>query len=958
MQQSSTKTNHRLNIFYFEDNPGDVRLIQEYLKSGFQEGFEFKTAQRIEEGIKTAQEFDPDVILLDLSLVDSFGKETYANVHHHFPDIPIIIISENKDKDTAIKLIDQGAQDYLVKGSINDDNLYRAINYSLERKAHELKIRHLNIIQESIRNINQIITKENKIDSLLQKACNKLVETEGYINSWILLNGKDNKLYLDNRVDIETEKVEQFKKILNQKDYPCCLRKLFANGSVVLIEQPEQECRDCIFAESYTSHSKMLAKLKYEDEEYGIISVSIPKPYESYREELNLFREIARDIAFGIKDINTQIRHRQADQALKRSQRLHKEAQKVARIGHWELIPGQDNLKWSEQLFHIFNLDLSNNEPDYDEWKNYFDAEDWKTLNQKINESIERTTGFQLTLNILPNHNPKWIQIIGSPKSDKTGKVKKIFGTIQDVTLRKETEEELRKERNLLEQIAEASPVGITRVDKEGNIIFANSRAEEVLGVTKSEIKGRKYNDVEWRITDYNGNPYPDQDLPFEIVRRTDKPVYEVKHAIQFPNGERKLLSINSAPLKDEKGKFNGMVSGIEDITKKVKAEEILKSTKERLQLAIEGGDLGTWDWDLKTDEVIFNERWANMLGYELDEIEPHISSWKKLVHPDDLPVVQEILNKHLADETDIYEAEFRMRHKSGSWIWIQDRGKVIDRDAKGNPNRACGTHLDITERKKAEKEQKSLNNQLKEKNKELEQLLYATSHDLRSPLVNIKGFNKELKKSIDDLLDILNSNEIPPPVKKKCDYIINEDIPESMYFISSSTAKMDSLLSGLLTLSRLGRKKLEKKHINMNEFIYEVVSNFEYELKENNIEIQIANLPDCKADAPHLNQIFSNLISNAIKYMHPKRDGIIKISGREDKNHIHYSVEDNGIGIPENFQNKIFNLFHQNNPEASGIGLGLNIVKQILNRHDGNIQVKSKIDKGSKFTISLPSNK
>ncbi len=143
-------------------------------------------------------------------------------------------------------------------------------------------------------------------------------------------------------------------------------------------------------------------------------------------------------------------------------------------------------------------------------------------------------------------------------------------------------------------------------------------------------------------------------------------------------------------------------------------ARHELQEKKERLELVLHGGQLGAWDWDIPTNTVIFNDRWAEMLGYESDELEPTLEEWEKRVHPDDMPATEKRLNEHLEGRSDFYEAEFRMKHKCGDWIWIHDRGKVIERDDQGNPLRACGTHLDITERKRAEKELRENERQLR----------------------------------------------------------------------------------------------------------------------------------------------------------------------------------------------------------------------------------------------------
>ncbi|MBD3192117.1 MAG: PAS domain S-box protein [Candidatus Heimdallarchaeota archaeon] len=143
----------------------------------------------------------------------------------------------------------------------------------------------------------------------------------------------------------------------------------------------------------------------------------------------------------------------------------------------------------------------------------------------------------------------------------------------------------------------------------------------------------------------------------------------------------------------------------IMDITKLKQIETALKQSKERLDLAVKSAELGVWDWNIQTNQIIFNERWAEMLGYSLKEIEPHISSWKNLVHPDDRPKVNKLLNDHLAGKTSIYQANYRLLTKSKEWKWIFAIGKVVEWDEKGKPLRATGMHLDVNEEKRIEKE-------------------------------------------------------------------------------------------------------------------------------------------------------------------------------------------------------------------------------------------------------------
>lgn len=248
------------------------------------------------------------------------------------------------------------------------------------------------------------------------------------------------------------------------------------------------------------------------------------------------------------------------------------------------------------------------------------------------------------------------------------------------------------------------------------------------------------------------------------------------------------------------------------------------------------------------------------------------------------------------------------------------------------------------------------LNMELAQKNKELEQLLFVTTHDLRSPLVNIQGFSKELGHSITDLVEGIPLDAVSPDVIKKVKPILNEDIPESLQYIQTSIAKMDSLLSGLLRLSRLGRAAITITKLDMNKLVADSVAALEFNIKESNTQLNVSKLPACKGDASQISQVFSNLLDNALKYLYTSRQGVIKISGKKKEKMSIYCIEDNGIGIASDHQEKIFEIFHRLEPKGSeGEGLGLTIAKRALDRQGGEIWIESEEGKGSKFFVQLP---
>ncbi|MBI4826841.1 MAG: HAMP domain-containing protein [Nitrospirae bacterium] len=243
----------------------------------------------------------------------------------------------------------------------------------------------------------------------------------------------------------------------------------------------------------------------------------------------------------------------------------------------------------------------------------------------------------------------------------------------------------------------------------------------------------------------------------------------------------------------------------------------------------------------------------------------------------------------------------------------------------------------------------------LRKKNKEVEKIVYITSHDLRSPLINVEGYHKEIGYSLKELQAALKDVELPQDVREKIVFIIEKEIPESVKYIDSSIVKMDSLLSGLLRLSRSGQAELHIEKLDMNRLVSDVLDTFKFQFKEKGAAHDVEKLPSCSGDERQINQVFSNLMGNALKYLDPARPGVIKISGYKKDGEVVYCVEDNGIGIPAEHQDRIFEIFHRVQPGKGGEGLGLSIVRKIVERDNGKVWVESVEGKGSRFYVSLP---
>lgn len=271
------------------------------------------------------------------------------------------------------------------------------------------------------------------------------------------------------------------------------------------------------------------------------------------------------------------------------------------------------------------------------------------------------------------------------------------FTTIIDITDRKKAESELQRSANFTKSLLQAIPVPVFFKDKDLKYLGCNDAFTKYTGKSEADIVGKTTKEV-WpsKLSDM----YERKDA--ELIYSPQYQIYEfnVKHR----SGQLHPVIFAKDVFRDENGLPAGIVGSFVDISERKMHERELQAQKNRLRNIIEGTNAGTWQWNVKTNETVFNERWANIIGYSLKELEPvSLETWMKHTHPDDLKRSEALLEKHFKGETDYYELEARMKHKNGEWVWVLDRGKVIEFDTDGSPLLMYGTHQDITDRMVAE---------------------------------------------------------------------------------------------------------------------------------------------------------------------------------------------------------------------------------------------------------------
>jgi len=272
------------------------------------------------------------------------------------------------------------------------------------------------------------------------------------------------------------------------------------------------------------------------------------------------------------------------------------------------------------------------------------------------------------------------------------------FNLLNEIEVRKLAEKALtdseEKYRSVVENVKEV----IFITDADGNWVFLNHAWEEITGFSVEESVGKLF-------VDY---VHPDDRTRnwelFEPLIKREKEY--CRHEIRYltKDGGFRWIEVYARLSLDEANQIIGTLGTLMDVTDRKRAEEMVLLQKSRLESIIEGSSIGTWEWNIQTGETIFNDKWAEIIGYTLEELAPvSIDTWAKYFHPDDLQLSRELLEKHFKGESDIYVFETRMKHKDGSWVWVLDSGKVISWSESGTPLWMYGSHLDITERKRTE---------------------------------------------------------------------------------------------------------------------------------------------------------------------------------------------------------------------------------------------------------------
>jgi PAS domain S-box-containing protein len=465
---------------------------------------------------------------------------------------------------------------------------------------------------------------------------------------------------------------------------------------------------------------------------------------------------------------------------------------------------------------------------------------------------------------------------------------------------RSRTQSEARRKR--LAAILKTVPGCVTQLNRDGEFVFVNERAEAVLGLERTDVTDRRYNDPEWRIRDLDGEPIPDAELPFRKVRDTGEPVYGCRHTIEWPDGTEKELLVNGAPLFED-GRVESVVFSMVDVTDRRERERTLKETEKRLELAIEATDTGVWEWDVETDTVVWDETLERVMGLEPGSFEGTYEAFAERVHPDDLPAVTADVERALETGGE-YRSEFRMFRADGEVLWVEGRAQIVD---DGDGRRLIGIHHDVTDRKRRERE-------LERRNELLEEFAGVVSHDLRSPLTVAQG-RVEL-------------------AAEECD---SADLDAA----ADALDRGQALIGDLLELVREGAGTVDPEPVSLTETVRRCWRTVETA----NAALVVEATATIDADPSRLQQLLQNLVRNAVE--HGGSDVTVTVGDLSDG----FYVADDGPGIPADERGDVFETGYSTVDENTGFGLG--IVARVAADHGWSVTVTEGADGGARFEVT-----
>ncbi|HXM82825.1 MAG TPA: PAS domain S-box protein [Burkholderiales bacterium] len=528
-----------------------------------------------------------------------------------------------------------------------------------------------------------------------------------------------------------------------------------------------------------------------------------------------------------------------------------------------------------------------------------------------------------------------WVAFTMVVERDAAGKPQYEIAFFDEITQRKQAEAALRESEERFRAVVDSANEGILAYDRHLNVVAGNLAAERIIGLPLADIIGAAGFTSLLPCVHADGSPVLPDERPTRLTVKSGKPLTGQIVGIYRPDGSMTWVSVNTGFLRRPgETDWYGVVSTIGDITKQRNAELALRDSEARYRQTFELAATGIAHVDLTGRFMKVNRSLCDILGYSEKELIGR--SVKEVSHPEDRDLTDAQRVRVHDGELDSVRFEKRYIKNGGSIVWV-DLAVAVARDAHGHPQYEVALFDDITARKHAEAALREAHEELKRSNAELEQFAYVASHDLQEPLRMVSSYTQLLMRRYGDKLD--------------------GDAKEFTAFIIDGATRMKQLIEDLLAYSRVGTRDKNFKPVDAESPLKRALTNLRAAIQDSGAAVTQDKLPTIHCDEVQLAQLFQNLIGNALKFRAPDKAPAVHVGAAEREQEWEFTVRDNGIGIEPQYFERIFMVFQRlhNKGEYPGTGIGLAIVKKVVERHGGRIWVQSQPGAGTTFHFTMP---
>lgn len=635
---------------------------------------------------------------------------------------------------------------------------------------------------------------------------------------------------------------------------------------------------------------------------------------------------------------------REAEARAERAEERLRHALHGARIGSWTWDFDSDLFDADGRVRDIFALD--GEEPVSGQaFLDRIHPEDLPRVQALVEEARRAQGEYDLDFRIvLPSGEVRWAVARGLVTGRRSafdleegGTGLRMVGVTWDDTDRKRAEEAVRYSEERFRSLVEASSAIVWSTAASGEMMGEQPRWSAFTGQDAGELKGWGWLDA----------IHPDDRARCaEAWRKSirDHTPYEVEHGLRRRDGEYRQMLARAVPIDNPDDTVREWVGLHMDITESKRFESALREAEERYRLAARATNDAIWDWNLATDQILWNETVCSLFGYREDEVEAAASWWKDRIHPDDRDWIVDGIRDLIESGGSYWFEEYRFREGDGFYATVLDRGFVF-RDAWGRPLRMIGAMQDISQRKRFENELAAARDAAEEANRAKSQFLANMSHELRTPLSAVIGYSEMLEEEAEDLGA--------------------GSMLEDLGKINANARHLLSLINDVLDISKIeaGRMEVSAEEFDVAELVRGTAESIQplVEKKSNRLTTQYGSgLGRMRSDLVKVRQCLFNLLSNASKFTENGRITLaaarVAASGRD---WLEFRVSDTGIGMSPEQLDRLFERFAQADSSTTrrfgGTGLGLSITKAFCTMLGGDVEVQSAPGEGTTFTLRLP---